>query len=83
MRMALTREHKLVRRHADGPHELFDLAADPRERRNLINDAGYRSVAAHLTGLIECYFDRYSSAGKSGLLGAELPQHNMTEAWRQ
>ena len=83
MRMARTRNHKLVRRHPDGPHELFDLTADPRECRDLIDSPAHCSLAAHLSDLIATHFDRYTTAGKSGLLGAELPQHNMTEAWRQ
>ena len=73
MRMARTRNHKLVRRHPDGPHELFDLTADPRECRNLIDSPAHCSLAAHLTDLIATHFDRYKTAGKSGLLGAELP----------
>ena len=83
MRMARTRQQKLVRRYPNGPHELFDLEADPRESRNLIDDRAYQSVAAHLSGLMDSYFDRYSAADKSGLLAAKLPQHNMTEAWRR
>ncbi len=82
VRMARTRTHKLVRRFPNGPHELFDLAADPRENRNVIDDDGYRVQAERLSGLTEQYFGRYTAAGKSGLLGAALPQHNMTEAWR-
>ena len=82
VRMARTRTHKLVRRYSNGPHELFDLVADPRESRNVIADDGYRVHAERLSGLIEQHFGRYTVAGKSGLLGAALPQHNMTEAWR-
>ena len=82
VRMARTRTHKLVRRFPNGPHELFDLAADPRENRNVIDDDGFRVQAERLSGLTEQYFGRYTAAGKSGLLGAALPQHNMTEAWR-
>src|SRR4029078_1251673 len=32
VRMVRTRDWKYVHRHPDGPHEVFDLAADPRER---------------------------------------------------
>ena len=83
MRMARTRRHKLVRRFPDGPHELFDLARDPREAHNLIDDCEYQSLAGELIELIEQYFGRYTVSGKSGLLGEALPQHNMTEAWRR
>lgn len=83
VRMARTRTHKLVRRFPNGPHELFDLAADPRESRNLIDDERYRVQAQQLSDLIEQYFGRYTLADKSGLLAEALPQHNMTEAWRR
>ncbi len=82
VRMARTRTHKLVRRFPNGPHELFYLAADPRESRNVIDDDRNRVQAERLSGLTEQYFGRYTAAVKSGLLGAALPQHNMTEAWR-
>jgi choline-sulfatase len=38
VRMVRTRAWKYVHRLPDGPHELFDLAADPDERRNLVDD---------------------------------------------
>lgn len=82
MRMARTRRYKLVRRHPTGPHELFDLETDPRESRNLFENSSCRAVVTELSTLLESYFRRYSRAGKSGILGADLPQHNMTEAWR-
>lgn len=38
-RMIRTRDWKYVHRYPDGPHELYDLRADPGERRNLIGTA--------------------------------------------
>ncbi len=83
MRMARTRRHKLVRRFPHGPQELFDLEDDPRESRNLIDNKEYRELTQRLSDLIEEHFGRYNAADKNGLRGAALPQHNMTEAWRQ
>ena len=83
MRMARTLRHKLVRRFPNGPHELFDLKDDPRESRNLIDNKEYRELTQRLSDLIEEHFGRYNAADKNGLRGAALPQHNMTEAWRQ
>ena len=83
MRMARSRQHKLVRRFPHGAHELFDLAADPRECRNLVDEPSYRLPAEQLSAAIDTYFGRYAAADRSGLLGAALPQHNLTEAWRQ
>ena len=82
VRMARTRRYKLVRRHPSGPHELFDLETDPRESHNLFDSSSHRSVSSELLRLMERYFRRYSGPDKNGTLGAALPQHNMTEAWR-
>lgn len=82
VRMARTGRFKLVQRHPSGPDELFDLESDPRERRNLIASSSYQALRSELSLLIENHFSRYSRPGKSGTLGAELRQHNMTEAWR-
>ena len=82
VRMARSGRYKLIRRHPNGPHELFDLEADPRETRNLIDSSSHLAVISELSGLMETHFRRYSKPDKSGILGADLPQHNMTEAWR-
>ena len=82
VRMARTKRYKLVQRHPSGPDELFDLETDPRECRNLIDRSSHQALRSELSLLIESHFGRYSRPGKSGTLGAGLPQHNMTEAWR-
>ncbi len=82
VRMVRTGQYKLVRRHPNGPDELFDLEADPRESRNRFDDPSCQAVISDLGAMLDSYFRRHSSPGKSGILGAELPQHNMTEAWR-
>ena len=82
VRMARTRRYKLVRRHPNGPHELFDLESDPRESRSLFDSASHRAVSSELLRLMERHFSRYARPDKNGILGAALPQHNMTEAWR-
>ena len=82
VRMARSGRNKLIRRHPNGPHELFDLEGDRRETRNLIDSSSHLVVISELSGLMETHFRRYSRPDKSGTLGADLPQHNMTEAWR-
>lgn len=77
-----TRRYKLVRRHPSGPHELFDLESDPRESRSLFDSSSHRAVSSELLALIERHFRRYARPDRNGTLGAALPQHNMTEAWR-
>ena len=51
--MVRTQTHKLVRRSdpldADHDSELYDLAADPRELRNVYDNASYAGVRAALT----------------------------------
>lgn len=84
LRMARTRQHKLVRRYYDeAPCELFDLTRDPGETQNLYGDGDYAPVVERLTGEIERYFGRYQAAGKSGLRARDLPRHNLSEAWRR
>ena len=84
LRMARTREHKLVRRYYDGaPCELFDLSLDPGEMLNRFADAEYAPVVDRLSGAIEQYFGRYQDAEKGGLRARDLPRHNLSEAWRQ
>ncbi|MGH8876640.1 MAG: sulfatase-like hydrolase/transferase [Stackebrandtia sp.] len=82
LRMVRTRSHKLVRRYPDGPDELFDLVADPRETTNLYPDPGYGRLVESLTRSLTEYFDRHSDPVKSGLDVARLPRHNSDEAWR-
>ncbi len=81
-RMIRTGRHKLVRRYPDGPHELFDLQADPRETTNLFFDPAHRPLIDRLTGELEGYFTHYEDPQHSGLRAADLPRHNDTEAWR-
>ena len=82
VRMARSRRYKMIRRHPNGPHELFDLEVDPRENRNLIDSPQHLAVTTELSQLLASHFQRFTTPGKSGTLGAALPQHNMTEAWR-
>lgn len=82
VRMARTRRFKLVHRHPSGPHELFDLETDPRECHNLFDGASHQAVSSELLRSMERQFSRYSQPDRTGTLGAALPQHNMTEAWR-
>ena len=55
------------------PGELFDLACDPGETHNRIDDVAYAPVVERLTAEIERYFARYEDEAKSGLRVRELP----------
>ena len=82
VRMIRTAHHKLVRRYPDGPHELFDLTADPREMNNLFDSPAHQSIIQTLTEQLEAHFTKYEDTAKSGLRVRNLPQHNFSEAWR-
>ena len=82
LRMIRTETHKLVRRYPDGPCELIDLRADPRETINLFNEPASQPLVQNLTEQIDAYFSKYEDPLKRGLRVSQLPPHNLTEAWR-
>lgn len=82
--MIRTQQYKLVRRYYENaPCKLFDLADDPTESQNRFGDPEYLSVVELLTSEMDDYFNCYKDPTKSGLRVRELPEHNLTEAWRQ
>ena len=82
LRMARSATHKLIRRHPDGPHELFDLQADPSEKRNLIDEPGTSGIIAQLDSALERTFAPMDHLPTSGLRVHQRPAHNPVEAWR-
>jgi arylsulfatase A-like enzyme len=58
-----TADFKLVHRCDGGPHELYDLRNDPRERENLADDPAYRERLVALRGRLFQWFDRYAEMG--------------------
>jgi len=63
-RMIRTRTHKYVHRYPYGPHELYDLQADPDERENLYDRES--AVARELKGRLEEWFVRYCDPARDG-----------------
>jgi arylsulfatase A-like enzyme len=57
--MIRTREWKYVHRYPYGPHELYDLASDPEERRNLVDEPGRQNRVQELKAGLEAWFVRY------------------------
>jgi arylsulfatase A-like enzyme len=82
LRMVRTRKHKLVRRYPNGPHELYDLMADPLEEANLFFEEDQKARVQELTASLDEFFAYYEDPSKSGLPVRELPRHNSMEAWR-
>ena len=58
-RAVRTDDWKLVRRHPDGPHELYDMRADPQERFNLYGQPGTESVKQALSARLDAFFREY------------------------
>lgn len=82
LRMIRTTTHKLVRRYPEGPCELHDLEADPRETVNLFSSPDHQALVEQLTAELEEYFRLHETSEWSGLRVRELPRHNPVEAWR-
>ena len=59
VRMIRTSEWKYVHRYPAGPHELYDLHADPDERRNLIDEPVRQPVVVELRRRLARWFERY------------------------
>jgi arylsulfatase A-like enzyme len=51
---------KLVLRHPQGPHELYDMQHDPQERFNLYGQPGLEAVQQELQTRLESFFERYA-----------------------
>lgn len=55
-----TTDWKYIERFPDGPNELYDLARDPHERENLVDQPAQREVQAKLRGELHAFFDKYA-----------------------
>ena len=67
VRMLRTRDWKYVHRHPGGPHELFDLADDPGERVNRVDDPALAAHVADLRSRLESWFDDYVDPRRDGI----------------
>ncbi|MFP4058827.1 MAG: sulfatase, partial [Candidatus Brocadiia bacterium] len=72
-----TADWKLIRRHPGGPDELYHLARDPGETRNLFDEPAHAATRSRLDERLRRFFDRYADPqydlwrggrSKSGLL---------------
>lgn len=66
VRMIRTRDRKYVHRHPHGPHELYDLNADPGERDNLADDPAHAAELARLRRMLRDWFAAHSSPDADG-----------------
>jgi arylsulfatase A-like enzyme len=67
VRMVRTREWKYVHRWPDGPHELFDLRADPGERHDRFDDPVLAPVVADLRARLAGWFAQYADPVREGV----------------
>jgi arylsulfatase A-like enzyme len=67
VRMIRTRQWKLVHRHPDGPHELFNLLDDPGELKNLAGDIDQSDRIKQLKSKMDRWFARYVIESRDGL----------------
>lgn len=70
VRMIRTTDWKYVHRYPDGPHELYDLAADPGERTNLVDTAAHAPRVAEMRAQLAAWWQRW---GLPSYDGASLP----------
>jgi arylsulfatase A-like enzyme len=59
-RVIQTREWKYTRRFLDAPDELYDLARDPGETRNLAGDPAHAAVVRDLDARLTAFFARHA-----------------------
>lgn len=59
VRMIRTKQWKYVHRYPYGPHELYDVASDPDENNNRIDDAECSEILAALRVHLSEWFRRY------------------------
>lgn len=66
VRMVRTRDWKYVHRWPDGPHELYHLAEDPGEERDLVQDPAADPIRARLEADLTAWFAQYRRAELDG-----------------
>ena len=81
LRMIRDERWKLVWRYPAGPHDLFDLQADPGELRNVFAD--HPAEVKRLKTQLDAFYREHEVDAVSGLRVKQLPAHNgKSEAWR-
>lgn len=66
VRMIRSSSWKYVHRYPEGPHELYDLTADPGERCNLVQDVEQEARVARMRRDMQLWFDTYQSSDADG-----------------
>lgn len=66
VRMIRTKEWKYIHRYPYGPHELYDLAADPGESRNLVDETDHQARVESMRAMLEDWFLQYVNPAIDG-----------------
>jgi len=66
VRMIRTTRWKYIHRYPYGPHELYNLAADPDERDNLIDEDSVGAMVAELRCDLEAWFCQFADLARDG-----------------
>jgi len=67
-----------IRRFPDGPDELYHLARDPGERRNLVDRPEHAEIRRDLGRRLEAFFDRYADPKYDLYHGGGSQSHLLT-----
>src|SRR5690606_38677686 len=67
VRMIRTTDWKYVHRYPDGPHERYDLVADPHESTNAAGESAQRERIAGLRTQLEAWFTQYAHPEREGV----------------
>ncbi len=59
VRMVRNQEWKYIHRYPYGPHELYHLANDPNERKNIVDEKSKSALVEEMRQLLANWFDRY------------------------
>lgn len=69
---------KLVVRHPNGPHELYDMQSDPQERINQFGQLGTETLQQNLRQQMDTFFNRYADPQFDLLKGGRSKAHRLT-----
>ena len=64
--MIRTETMKYIHRYPYGPHELYDLVADPEEMNNLIDDPAYEETIVEMRQELMLWYRRYVNPDLDG-----------------
>jgi arylsulfatase A-like enzyme len=66
VRMVRSKTWKYIHRYPYGPHELYDLAADPGEKRNLAYESAHAEALMAMKAKLDDWFVRYADPAVDG-----------------